>query len=296
MSLIMLLSQDSRLSYAELADKLNLSVNAVHKRIQLLIQTGVICKFTAKVSLFAEQATVVFLSGVSQLGSFQDLPDKLKAQGSIYWLAIGSGKFLYIGSCLKSLNELESLVDYVKKEAGILEPTVGIMSTAPVTPQPGHKLTDLSICDLDYKIIRSLKDNSRKAISDVADELGISAKTARRRLSLLIKKSLIELSIEWYPDKSNDIMTLVDLHLKPNVNMSEAQSILRKYSPNALFYFSFVNMPNTVTYVVWTNSMLELQSLREKLEKEENVASVATNILLKGYIFDTWRDQLVEKT
>jgi Lrp/AsnC family leucine-responsive transcriptional regulator len=296
MSLIMLLSQDSRLSYAELAEKLNLSVNAVHKRIQLLIETGVICKFTAKVSLFAAKGLVVFLSGISQLDSFQDLPDRLKTQGSIYWLAIGSGKFLYIGAYLKSLNELEPLVSYVKKEAGIPEPTVGIMSSVPVTLQPGHKLTDTSICDLDYRIIRALKDNSRKAISDVADELGISAKTARRRLSLLIKNSLIELSIEWYPDKSNDILTLTDLHLKPHVNISEAYSILRKYAPNTLFYLSFVNIPNTVTYVVWTNSMLELQSIREKLEKEENVVSVTQNILLKGYIFNTWRDQLVEKT
>jgi DNA-binding Lrp family transcriptional regulator len=295
MSLIMLLSENSRLSYAELAQKLNLSVNAIHKRIQLLVQTGIICKFTAKVSLYAAKATMVTLSGVSQLASFHESPDKLKAQGSIYWLAIGSGKFLYIGAYLKSLNDLQPLVDYLKKEAGLLEPTVGIMSSMYVALKPGQKLTEPTICDLDYKIINSLKDNSRKPISEVAEELGISAKTARRRLDLLTKNSLIELSIEWYPDKSNDIMTLIDVHLKPQANIIEAYTILKKYSPNTLFYFSFVNLPNTVTYAVWTNSMLELQNLQEKLEKEENVSSVIPNILLIGYIFDTWRDQLIEK-
>jgi Lrp/AsnC family transcriptional regulator, leucine-responsive regulatory protein len=295
MRLIMLLSENSRLSYAELAEKLNLSVNAIHKRIQLLIETGVICKFTAKVSLFAAKAIVVFLSGISQLGSFQDLPDKLKAQGSIYWLAIGSGKFLYIGACLKNLNDLEPLVSYVKKEAGIPEPTVGIMYSQPVTNQPALKLPETLICELDQRIIRSLKDNSRKAISEVADELGVSAKTVRRRLSLMVNNSLIDLSIEWYPDKSNDIMTLIDVHLKPKANISEAYSILKNYAPNTLFFLAFVNIPNTATFAVWTNSMLELQNIREKLEKEENVASVTTNILLIGYIFNTWRDQLTEK-
>jgi Lrp/AsnC family leucine-responsive transcriptional regulator len=290
MILIMLLSANSRLSYAELAEKLNLSVNAVHKRIQLLIETGVIAKFTAKVSIFASNAIVVFLSGFSQLGSFQDLPDKLKAQGSIYWLAVGSGKYLYIGAYLRNLNELEQLVSYVKREAGIPEPTVGIMSAAPVTLLPSRKGAETLLCDLDYRIIRSLSENSRKAISDVADELGVSAKTARRRLQIMIKNSLIELSIEWYPDKSNDIITLIDLHLKPSVDLSEAYSILKRYSPNALFYFSFMNIPNLVTFVVWANSMIELQNIREGLEKEENVASVTPNILLKGYIFNTWRD------
>ena len=109
MSLIMLLSANSRLSYAELAEKLNLSVNAIHKRIQLLIETGVICKFTAKVSLLSANAIVVFISGTSQLGSLQDLPAKLKAHGSIYWLAEGGGKFLYIGAYLRSLSELSDL-------------------------------------------------------------------------------------------------------------------------------------------------------------------------------------------
>ena len=65
MSLIMLLSANSKLSYAELAEKLNLSVNAIHKRIQLLIETGVIRKFTTKVSLFNVNAIVVFVSGTS---------------------------------------------------------------------------------------------------------------------------------------------------------------------------------------------------------------------------------------
>lgn len=60
--LIQLLLANSRLPYAELAKKLNLSVNAVHKRIQSLVEMGVIRRFTAKVSHFAVQ---VFIYGNS---------------------------------------------------------------------------------------------------------------------------------------------------------------------------------------------------------------------------------------
>ncbi len=48
--LIQLLLANSRRSYGELAGQLGLSVNAVHKRIQALIEAGIIRKFTAKVS------------------------------------------------------------------------------------------------------------------------------------------------------------------------------------------------------------------------------------------------------
>ena len=296
MSLIMLLSANSRLPYAEMAEKLNLSVNAIHKRIQLLIETGVIRKFTAKVSLQSLAPIVVFVSGTSQLVSFQDLPGKLKAHGSIYWLAEGGGKFLYIGAYLRNLSELVGLIELVKKEAGLPEPTVRIMASAPLPVTPNPKSTDLTLYDLDYKIIRSLKDDSRKAVSDVATEVGASTKTVRRRLMRMTKNNLIELGLEWYPDKSNDIITLLDLHLKPDTDLGIIPyQILRKYAPNALFYWCFANVPNVVTYTVWTNSMNELQSLREKLEKEPGVASIVPNILYTGYIFSTWRDQLVEK-
>jgi Lrp/AsnC family leucine-responsive transcriptional regulator len=286
MNLIMLLSANSRLPYAQLAENLHLSVNAVHKRIQLLLETGVIRKFTAKVSLNATNAIVVFISGVSLLPSIQDLPEKLKRQGSIYWLAIGGGKYLYIGAYLKTINDLTSLLDYIKTEAGIQEPTVGIIGAPPVTQNKPEE----TLSDLDLRIIRSLKDDARKPIADVGEELNVSAKTVRRRLDRMIKQSLIELSVEWYPDKSNDIITLIDLHLKPDAKLSVAPVILQKYAPNILFFWTFANLPSTITYAVWTNNMNELQILREKLEKEDGVATIVPNILYIGYIFETWRD------
>jgi DNA-binding Lrp family transcriptional regulator len=294
-TLIQLLLVNSRLSYGKLAEKLGLSVNAIHKRIQSLIETGVIRKFTAKLGALAVNFVPVFISGTSQLSSLQGLPDKLKTQGSIYWLAVGGGRYLYVGAYLRSINELEPLVRYIRKEAGIADPTVGIMAVSPFQLPANLESIDTTLCDLDYRIIGSLSDNARKAISDVADEVGVSAKTVRRRLARMVKNWLIELSVEWYPDASNDIITLFDIRLKPNTDIGIAYKILKKYSPNVLFYWSFANIANTLTFAVWTNSMKELQSIRENLEKEEGVISIVPNILYAGYIFSTWRDQLVDK-
>jgi Lrp/AsnC family transcriptional regulator, leucine-responsive regulatory protein len=293
--LIQLLLGNSRLSYGEMAERLNLSVNAVHKRIQALIEIGVIRKFTAKISGLSANCINVFIYGTSQLSSFQDLPEQLKKQGSIYWLSIGGGRYLYIGAFLRNINELETLVTFIRKEAKIAEPTVGIMAVPQMTFLANIKPADLALCDLDYRIVNSLQDDARKPVSDVTEELGVSAKTVRRRLTRMIKNRLIELSLEWYPDASNDIITLVELHLKPDADMLVAYELLKKYSPHMLFFWSFANIANTATYVVWTTSMKELQSIRENLEKEENVLSVIPNILYVGYIFKTWRDQLTEK-
>jgi hypothetical protein len=195
------------------------------------------------------------------------------------------------------LSELPELIGYVKKEAEIPDPKVGIMANANFQPSSKLKPADLILCDLDYHIIQSLKDNSRKAVSDMALELGVSAKTVRRRLNRMTKNNLIELSLEWYPDKSNDIITLLDLRLKLDAELNVVPfQILKRHAPNTLFYWSFANIPNSIIFTLWTNSMNELQSLRESLEKEPYVESAVPNILYKGYIFNTWRDHIGEKS
>jgi DNA-binding Lrp family transcriptional regulator len=293
MNLILLLLQNSRLSYAELADKLNLSVNAVHKRIQQLIETDVIHKFTAKVSLLSSQGLNVYISGTSQLENLTNLPDKLRTHGSIYWLAVGSAKFLYIGALIRNIAELEPLISYIKKEVGIPEPKVGIIQPVPISIS--LKPTELSLCTLDYRIINALKDDSRRNIADVANELGVSSKTVRRRLDRMIKNYLIELSLEWYPDKSDDITTLMEVKLKPEFNaFTTAYQIQKKYAEHILFYWNFANLPSEITFVVWTNSMSELHKIRERLEKESEVLSAVPYVLCIGYVFENWRDRLAQ--
>lgn len=292
-TLCQLLLMNSRLSYRELAHKLNLSVTAVHSRIQSMVELGVIRRFTAKVNLGALKAVHVLIFGASVINPLHDLNGELAKHGSIYWLAIGGGNFLYVGAYLKSITELEPLVDYVKKTAGLLEPTVGITSLA--YPTNTYEATDTTLHELDYQIIRSLSDNSRKATSDVAEELGVSAKTVRRRLIRMMRLGLIELSIEWYPDASNDIMTVFHFHLKSESDKGALGVILQKFFPNMIFYWGFSNIPNSYIAFVWTNTMKELKSVRERFEHEAAVQSVYPNILYTGYIFKTWINRLVEK-
>lgn len=294
--LVQLLLENSRLSYAELAEKLNLSVNAIHKRIQLLIEADVIRRFTAKLGPVAAPQVTVFISGVSQLSSVQDLPDKLAAHGSIYWLAVGGGKILYVGAYLRNINELTSLVQYLKEVVGIADPTIGIVTGYPpngVVVQ--SKPSETELCELDYKIIRCLQDNSRKPLSEIAEQLGLATKTVRRRLNRMIKNWLIELSVEWYPDKSNDIITLIELHSKVNASPNLLYGISKKLYPHVLFFWSYANIPSTATLAVWTNTMLELQKIRETLEKEPGIAFINLNTIYVGYIFKTWRDQIPKK-
>jgi DNA-binding Lrp family transcriptional regulator len=286
--LCQLLLANSRSSYRELADKLGLSVTAVHNRIQTLIDMEIIRKFTASPSLFAQKAIHVLIFGISKANTISALKPKLEKNDLIYWLAVGGGNELYVGAYLREISELDALARFVKETAEILEPTVGLtVSPFPANLKMIRKKPDL--CELDYKIIRSLKDDSRKATNVIAEEIGVGAKTVRRRLAWMISNFLIELSIEWYPDSSNDIMSLFEVKLKNDAGPNAANTILQKYYPNALFYWGFSNIPNSYVFMAWTPSSKELRELRESFEAETAIQSVSPNIIYTGYIFSNWR-------
>lgn len=289
--LCQLLLGNSRLSYRELAEKLDLSVTAVHSRIQCLIEMGIIQKFTTRVSIFAKKAIPVLIFGYSKTTSISSLKDKLDKNNFIYWLAAGGGNVLYIGAYLQNISELDEFARFVKETAEMPEPTVGLT----VSPIPALKLkidSDVGFCELDYRIIRSLKDDSRKAISMVAEEIGVSAKTVRHRLSRMEKNFMVEYSIDWYPDASNDIISIFHVQLKDDTNRDAANLILQKHYPNTLFYWGLSNLPNTYVFMVWTPTSKEVKTIRESFEQNPAVHSVSPNVIYTGYILPSWRDEI----
>ena len=215
-----LLQTNSRLSYNELASKLGISINAVHKRIKEMMDAGIICGFRARLSVLAVGALTVWVFGRSKAPSSSNLQVKLHENDSTYWVAFGSGDFVYVGAYLRDFSQLEQYASFVQKEAQLLDPTIGIM------PQPTLPQGTKRLYSIDYQIICALHKDCRRSLSDVAEELHISPKTVRRRLAKMISEGLVELSIEWYPDVSNDILTMFHLRLRAMADKTKIINIL----------------------------------------------------------------------
>jgi len=279
------------MSYREIAEKMDLSITAVHNRIQILVDMGVIRKFTASLSIIAQNAIHILIYGVSKVISINNVKAKLENHGNIYWLAVAGGNTLYVGAYLRNIAELDALVKFVRETAEMPEPTVGLTGS-PIPAALKNIQIKTALCELDYKIIRSLKENSRKPISNVADEVGVSVKTARRRLDYMRKNFLIQLSIEWYPDESNDIISIFHIRFRTESPPNSADVILQKYYPRTLFYWSFSNIPGSYVFMIWTPTSKELREIRESFEQETSIQSVTPNVIYTGYILKSWRDEI----
>ena len=290
LALCLLLLQNSRTPVRELGEKLDLSVAAVHARIQSLRDAGIIKAFTARISLFRLQATTLLAWGPSQGAPTEAILERLKHDDHIYWVTVAGAGVLYVGAYLRSAAELDAVVSFIAKEAEIANPVIGLLPM--VAGLPEEPVLDR----LDCRILRALHRDARKSIADVAEELGISTKTVGRRLQRMVQEQSAELSMEWYPDVANDIICMWELELRPSANREQAFALLwNRYGGNLLFAMPLSNLPRLLLVATWTGSMKDLRDLQARIQKEEPFARAVPNVLYTGYLFDTWRDALLMK-
>lgn len=293
LNLSRLLLVNSRRPYRELAEELNLSVPAVHTRIQAMQEAGVIEAFTARISLAYLAAPTAIVFGVSDASDPAEVSKRLGKEEHTYWTSIAGGNFLYVGGYLRDLSELEGYAAFVAKEAGMPSATVGLM---PAPPLPSGAEDRYALDHLDYRILNALHKDARRALTEVAEEVGASAKTTARHLERMTREGAVDFSVNWYPDASDDILSVFHLRLKRGEDKPSAMALLyNRYGPDLLFVFPYSNLPNLLFAAFWTNSMKGLKDLRERVGKEAPFESVMTNVLYTGRIFDTWRDALLRE-
>ena len=296
LKIILLLMNNSRLTYREISDYLGLSVNAVYKRVQTLTDLRVIEKFTARLKPYAINAIYAFIFGQSNAQDMDKAIKELGQHDNTWQIILSSRNYVYIGAMLENIHQLDEYSSFVSQTAEIQSPKLGLLSgvqyTAPI-PYIVPKSRSLIYDKLDLEIIRSLHNDSRKPISEVADEVNSTSNTIRRRLTRMIEEGLIELSINFNPEDSNDIFSLFQITINPSVDKNEyAKHLNEKYDPHTFYCWTFSNLPNLIICWVWANTMKELTELVENIKKE-NIESIVFDIMYKVFYFDTWKEKIL---
>ncbi|MHA2397539.1 MAG: AsnC family transcriptional regulator [Promethearchaeota archaeon] len=279
------LSENSRLTYRELADMTNMSVSAIHKRIKSLEDEAIINNYTARPSLVALKYLLVLVFGTSNAKSMDDVSKELGQHESIYRVSITGGKYLIISAFIRDLSELQEFGSYVSRTAQISEPTIGIVNIAYTTfPEP--------LSSIDYKILKSLNRDARTPVTDIADDVGISAKTVKKRLDRMVEYHLADFSVEWSVQKVS-LTTIFQLYLNEGTDINSAmQQIFERYDRNISWCLNYSNIPNFLTLFTWAKNTQESQRIQEFLQGL-GFKDVIPHIYLSAEWYDCWVDKLL---
>ena len=106
------LLKNCRTTYRELADKYNISINAIYKRVQNMIDKDIITAFTAKPSSTALKSIEINIFGTSKANNLNDVITELGENEAVFFVGIAGGNFLIIGAYLRDISELHKFTSF----------------------------------------------------------------------------------------------------------------------------------------------------------------------------------------
>jgi DNA-binding Lrp family transcriptional regulator len=278
---------NGRMPYRELAEKMGMSSIAVHKRVQNLIDLGIIRGFKASISPEAVGGVLVAVSGAGSYDHIDDVLDGLKKDGRAYKVIRSPGSFLFIEGILRDISELDDYRKKVISICGIKDPRVLI----PFMPDQKKKGNG-ELTSTDRSIIRALSGDCRRPLNEVAEELGISTRTVKRRMDRMLELGLVNLRAEMVPTASGDIISFHFIHLNEDTDRDRlAHRIWKDYYPRVMTTILFSNEPNLVIANCWAGSMKATEELKKEISWKYSIKKIDLNVLYDMHFIESWKDR-----
>jgi len=283
-----MLMRNSRTPYSELGKELGLSPQMVHRRVQHLMDVEIIRGTYAALSFKAMKAMWVIVHGWSKANSMDEVAHDLRGDPHVAIMQVASGNYVYVHGNVTDAVGLAELVTSVQRSAKLSEPQVGIVQTPPL----GHD----GLSGMDLRIIKALANDTRRPVNEIAEELGTTAKTVRRRLDRLMKEDLVQLSINWQPDTMGDMVSQIHLVLKEDVpNEKAAYLMIKKYAPGIIRSYTFSNVPGFILLTYCNRNAREMQDTCRELEGEGIFTSVVPNVIRAIYHYPEHREAVLQE-
>ncbi|MBO0868374.1 MAG: Lrp/AsnC family transcriptional regulator [Micromonosporaceae bacterium] len=131
-AIVAALSADGRLSYTDLADKVGLSVSAVHQRVRRLEQRGVIRGYAARLDHEAVGLSLTAFVAIRPLDASapDDAPQRLAGLAEIESCYSVAGEDFYLLVVrVASPGDLERLLQEIRTAANVTTRTTVVLST-----------------------------------------------------------------------------------------------------------------------------------------------------------------------
>jgi DNA-binding Lrp family transcriptional regulator len=242
--ILLALDGNCRLSYQALSDRLGITANAIRKRLDRLIETGVIEEFV--VLLRPEMVSSEYLVALVQTDASEDVEEFIEYLGAHLNVVqagqiVTSSNRLYFVHCeYVGSEELKALSTFFRQ----LEPvTDAELHTIPV--QRGN---EFNIKRLHLQVLKLLLEDARMQISQIANRLGITARRAGRAIQEMQNSGAFWFAARWDLSKGNNTEFYLKVTYDEKVITKEAvDEWFRETYPDE-YWFSFYSAMKPVLF------------------------------------------------
>lgn len=280
--LVYLMWEDPRMSLREISKRLGISRQTVHRRLQAFERMGVFRNLKAAVAGDYLDECYVAIWGRSDSSSIDSCLERLGESRFTWRVEMLGGNSLFVMASLTETSDLNSYVKFVKSAAEMPEPTIGIMCyNDEINPFDVEKKQSYKgLTSLDLEIIDLLQDNARRPVAEIANAIGVSAKTVRAHLDEMTASGSMIYNQPWDLTSGEDTCTLLYIKLRNGADKAGVAKRLLSMDPTHFnFIRSFSNLPNFLVGLVCCERMCNMRRILRETSEDEEVLTVVPNLV-----------------
>jgi DNA-binding Lrp family transcriptional regulator len=292
-----LLLRDPRMPLRELAERLGISLQAVHKRMQALRDAGILVGTGAAIPGIYVNATNVFVFG--RMEGDRRLSDVVAGLGkndSVGYVMLCSGNVIYVSGTLRRTVDMGEFQEFVNRTCSIKTSTMAIESLGRVGDvKPAEPLApEIRLSPLDLRIIASLKNDARKPYAQIGEEAGVTARTVRQRLDRMMEEGSVELILKIDPTYARTISSVIHVYTREGIDRNALGiELMQRYPATVLFFRTYCNIPDMISVATNHPTMSALFEAMGALYNDPRVMNAAPNVVITAWEFDTWKEKML---
>jgi DNA-binding Lrp family transcriptional regulator len=264
-----------------LADPLGISIAAVHKRVLVLEETGIIRRFICLLHPGLLGGRAVMLHGFGEASFTAARSRELGRDPRVFEIVMASGNYLYITLLLQPSDELPALIEMVTRATGLRDFSCDDLDLGS-TPQ--HQLDPL-----DCAIALALRHQARRSVSSIARAVGATEPAIRSRLERLTERRCLMFLVDLAIGVSGDqwavfhVRGAVDVRPRVGQGASERQA-------RPIWASRFTSDRASTHLWVWSRTLNDLRALQDDYLATPRVESLTPHLLIGSEYFSVWVD------
>ncbi|WP_371804874.1 winged helix-turn-helix transcriptional regulator [Candidatus Lokiarchaeum ossiferum] len=288
LKIVKLFFQNCRISYREISEKNHISLNVVYKRVQKMIDSGLIANFTAKPSNSYLKTINILIYGKFTVKNPKKMIKEIIRDEHVHFVGLATNNTVLVEAILRDTSEMHAYTEFVINTAKMFQPFIGIKKIP-------NKMTSGDLYKTDYRILNTIYNEARMSFKEISGKIGISTKTVKKRIQTMLDENLVDFSIDFAPHLEGMIISNFNIRINSERKSDqEYQKILQNFEENILYLQQFSNKPKNIMLTTIVKSNSELSELYSKLQ-DINYSEIEQLVIFHGEFNKTWRDRLFQK-
>jgi DNA-binding Lrp family transcriptional regulator len=301
-ALLLALEANCRLSYQALARQLGLSANAVKKRVNRLLETGIIERFVVELTLAMQDADLlladILTDGsedqepfIMQMGKYPMIRNvNLFADGSYQIIAEvpGAQGMSAIGKFLRGLKSVTQV------DLHSLIPAGG----TPTSPssQIVSRGKKVEFSSLQLRVLKCLIENPRMAVNDIAQSSGLTARRVRKVLNQLHEIGGVHFTVRWNWNAGGS--THVPFRLKWDDTKTSSETVIQQLHDEypLRFWYAFLSVMEPLLFCVFiVDHIREVEEISRQIKRLPCIIQITTKVPFPTRIFPSLGEVQLKK-